>query len=120
VTWQADGENLEEKLTNLHDRVHKGGNRTGPARRTYIPKADGPSGRLPFCVWRASGCDSPGSDLRGGLFLGLLWVPAGAADDTIVGFEHEHEATAFLHDLPAGARPKIKERMPALGFEAVG
>jgi len=41
VTWQAYGENLEEKLTELHDRVHKGSYRTRPARRTYIPKADG-------------------------------------------------------------------------------
>jgi hypothetical protein len=28
----------------------------------------------------------------------LHW-PSGYADDTIVGFEHEHEAQAFLHDL---------------------
>ena len=41
VTWQAYGENLEEKLTNLHDRMHKGSYRARPARRTYIPKADG-------------------------------------------------------------------------------
>jgi RNA-directed DNA polymerase len=41
VTWQAYGENLEEKLTDLHDRVHKGSYRARPARRTYIPKADG-------------------------------------------------------------------------------
>jgi len=41
VTWQAYGENLEEKLTKLHDRIHKGSYRARPARRTYIPKADG-------------------------------------------------------------------------------
>ena len=41
VTWQAYGENLEEKLTRLHDRIHKGSYRARPARRTYIPKADG-------------------------------------------------------------------------------
>ena len=41
VTWQAHGENLEEKLTDLHDRIHKGSYRARPARRTYIPKADG-------------------------------------------------------------------------------
>jgi RNA-directed DNA polymerase len=41
VMWQAYGENLEEKLTDLHDRVHKGSYRARPARRTYIPKADG-------------------------------------------------------------------------------
>jgi RNA-directed DNA polymerase len=41
MTWQAYGENLEEKLTDLHDRIHKGSYRARPARRTYIPKADG-------------------------------------------------------------------------------
>ena len=41
VTWQAYGENLEGKLKELHDRVHRGSYRARPARRTYIPKADG-------------------------------------------------------------------------------
>jgi RNA-directed DNA polymerase len=41
VTWQAYGENLEEKLKDLHDKVHRGCYRARPARRTYIPKADG-------------------------------------------------------------------------------
>ena len=41
VTWQAYGENLEEKLKDLHDRIHQGSYRARPARRTYIPKADG-------------------------------------------------------------------------------
>lgn len=34
VTWQGYGENLEEKLTDLHDRIHKGSYRARPARRT--------------------------------------------------------------------------------------
>src|SRR5216684_2133410 len=41
VTWQSYGENLEEKLEDLHDEVHRGSYRARPARRTYIPKADG-------------------------------------------------------------------------------
>ena len=41
MTWRSYGENLEEKLTKLHDRIHKGNYRARPARRTYIPKADG-------------------------------------------------------------------------------
>src|SRR6202035_4411966 len=41
VTWQTYGENLEEKLEDLHDKVHRGSYRARPARRTYIPKADG-------------------------------------------------------------------------------
>jgi RNA-directed DNA polymerase len=41
VTWQTYGENLEQKLEDLHDKVHRGSYRARPARRTYIPKADG-------------------------------------------------------------------------------
>ena len=41
VTWQAYGETLAEKLTELHVRIHRGGYRARPARRTYIPKPDG-------------------------------------------------------------------------------
>jgi hypothetical protein len=49
VTWRAYGENLEEKLTDLHDRIKAA---TAPAR------PDGPTsrrrtalgGRSPFCV----------------------------------------------------------------------
>jgi len=41
VTWQQYGEGLEERLPDLHDRVHRGAYRAQPSRRTYIPKADG-------------------------------------------------------------------------------
>jgi len=41
VTWQQYGEGLEERLRDLHDRVHRGAYRAQPSRRTYIPKADG-------------------------------------------------------------------------------
>lgn len=41
VTWEQYGEGLEERLQNLHDRIHGGAYRAQPSRRTYIPKADG-------------------------------------------------------------------------------
>ena len=41
VTWQAYGDDLKEKLTELHGRIHRGSYRARPARRTYIPKPDG-------------------------------------------------------------------------------
>ena len=49
VTWQAYGENLDVKLKALHDRIHTGSYRTRPAKRTYIPKADG--SKRPLSVW---------------------------------------------------------------------
>jgi RNA-directed DNA polymerase len=49
VTWQAYGENLEAKLTDLHERIHKGSYRARPARRSYIPKADG--SKRPLSIW---------------------------------------------------------------------
>jgi RNA-directed DNA polymerase len=41
VTWSAYGQNLEGNLEDLLGRVHRGGYRAKPARRTYIPKPDG-------------------------------------------------------------------------------
>ena len=41
VTWQQYGEGVEERLQDLHGRVHRGAYRAQPSRRTYIPKADG-------------------------------------------------------------------------------
>lgn len=41
VTWQAYGNDLEQSLTDLHRRIHRGAYRARPARRTMIPKADG-------------------------------------------------------------------------------
>jgi RNA-directed DNA polymerase len=41
VTWQDYEADLEPRLADLHARVHRGAYRPQPARRTYIPKADG-------------------------------------------------------------------------------
>ena len=41
VTWHDYGQDLEENLRDLHARVHRGGYRAKPSRRTYIPKPDG-------------------------------------------------------------------------------
>jgi RNA-directed DNA polymerase len=41
ITWQEYENGLEDRLTDLHDRVHRGAYRATPARRVYIEKADG-------------------------------------------------------------------------------
>jgi len=41
VTWQQYGTGLEERLRDLHDRVHRGAYRAQPSKRAYIPKEDG-------------------------------------------------------------------------------
>jgi RNA-directed DNA polymerase len=41
VTWKAYGQGLEEKLRDLHERIHRGSYRAQPSRRHYIPKPDG-------------------------------------------------------------------------------
>ncbi len=42
VTWKGYGEkDLDLKLADLHDRIHRGAYRAQPSRRQYIPKADG-------------------------------------------------------------------------------
>jgi hypothetical protein len=41
VTWQEYETGLEDRLVDLHGRVHRGAYRAQPSRRVYIPKADG-------------------------------------------------------------------------------
>jgi RNA-directed DNA polymerase len=41
MTWAEYGENLEERLADLHGRIHRGGYRAKPSRRVWIPKSDG-------------------------------------------------------------------------------
>jgi RNA-directed DNA polymerase len=41
VSWQEYETDLDEKLADLHDRIHRGTYRAQPSKRAYIPKADG-------------------------------------------------------------------------------
>ena len=41
VTWHAYGQDLEERIDDLHGRVHRGAYRAQPSKRAWIPKADG-------------------------------------------------------------------------------
>src|SRR6266446_2366603 len=41
VTWQEYETGLEDRLIDLHSRVHRGVYRAKPSRRVFIPKADG-------------------------------------------------------------------------------
>ncbi len=41
VTWQEYETGLEDRLVDLHSRVHRGAYQAQPSRRVYIPKADG-------------------------------------------------------------------------------
>src|SRR6202166_4375711 len=41
VTWTEYESGLEDRLADLHSRVHRGAYRAQPSRRVYIPKADG-------------------------------------------------------------------------------
>jgi RNA-directed DNA polymerase len=41
MTWHEYGQNLEERLDDLHGRIHRGAYRAQPSKRAWIPKADG-------------------------------------------------------------------------------
>ena len=41
VTWREYETGLDEKLADLHRRIHRGTYRAQPSKRAYIPKADG-------------------------------------------------------------------------------
>ena len=41
MTWRDYESDLEQKLSDLHEKIHMGAYRAQPSRRRYIPKADG-------------------------------------------------------------------------------
>jgi group II intron reverse transcriptase/maturase len=41
MTWEEYGEGLEDRLADLHGRIHSGGYQAKPSRRVWIPKTDG-------------------------------------------------------------------------------
>jgi RNA-directed DNA polymerase len=41
MTWQEYETGLEDRITDLHSRLHRGAYRALPSRRVYIEKADG-------------------------------------------------------------------------------
>jgi RNA-directed DNA polymerase len=41
VKWKEYEAGLEDRIKDLHSRVHRGAYRAQPSRRVYIPKADG-------------------------------------------------------------------------------
>ncbi len=41
MTWDSYGENLQERILDLHQRVQNGRYRASPSKRTWIPKPDG-------------------------------------------------------------------------------
>lgn len=41
VTWYEYEQDVEERIADLHDRIHRGAYRAMPSRRAWIPKPDG-------------------------------------------------------------------------------
>jgi RNA-directed DNA polymerase len=79
--WQDYEADLEPRLEKLHGRVHRGGYRPQPSRRTYMPKADGK--QRPLAIAALEDKIIQGAtvmvlkrDLRGGLPRVLVRVPA--------------------------------------------
>jgi RNA-directed DNA polymerase len=53
LRWTDYEADLERKLEDLHDRVHRGAYRALPSRRVYIPKPDGRQRPLAVSTWAA-------------------------------------------------------------------
>ena len=48
MSWEEYGQGRDERLRDLHERVHRGAYRAKPVRRVNIPKPDG--GKRPLGV----------------------------------------------------------------------
>jgi hypothetical protein len=127
VTWQEYAVGLEDRITDLHSRLHRGAYRALPSRRVYIEKADGR--KRPLGVWSdtetGTAQGSVISPLLANIYLHYvfdLWVDVWRkkhargeviviryADDIILGFQWETDADRF--------RQSLGERLGKFGLE---
>src|SRR5438094_874757 len=116
VKWQEYETGLEDRLTDLHSRVHRGAYRAQPSRRVYIPKADGRQRPLGFAALEDKIAQQAAvvSPLLVNVYLHYVfdqWVEAWRkkvskgdvivvryADDLVLGFQYRAEAERFLRD----------------------
>src|SRR6266446_6386816 len=139
VTWQEYETGLEDRLVDLHRRVHRGAYRAKPSRRVYIPKADRRILRL-IQKWLKAGVSEDGqwsetktgtpqgavvSPLLANVYLHYVfdqWVEVWRkkvasgevivvryADDLVVGFQYRTDAERFLQE--------FRERLAKFGLE---
>ena len=90
VTWQEYEDGLEDRLTDLHGRVHRGAYRATPREECTYEKADGRQRPLGVPAYRRQTCptgrgDHPQPDLRGRLSRLFVWVSPGAQPASSAG-----------------------------------
>ena len=59
VPWREYETGLEDRLKDLHSRIHRGAYRAQSSRRVYIPKPDGRQRPLGVRRWRTRSFNTP-------------------------------------------------------------
>src|SRR5439155_394811 len=136
VTWQEYEPELEDRLIDLHSRVHRGAFRAMPSRRVYIEKEDGRKRPLGVAALEDKIVQHAVATILNQIyeedFLGFSYgfrpgrsqhqaldalsyaflkkkVNYVLADDTILGFQYQTDADRFLENL--------RERLAKFGLE---
>ena len=97
ITWREYETGLEDRLVDLHSRVHRGAYRAQPSRRVYIPKADGRQRPLGIAA------------LEDKIIQQAVVTILNQIYDLVVGFENRMEAERFLE--------AFRERLAKFGLE---
>jgi len=87
MTWSEYGKGLEERLKDLYGRVHRGGYRAQPSKRTYIYKDDG---RL-----RPLGIAALGDKI---VQLAVVWVLQAIYEEDFLGFSYGYRPERSQHN----------------------
>ncbi len=87
MTWSEYGKCLEERLRDLYGRVHRGGYRAQPSRRTYIHKDDG---RL-----RPLGIAALEDKI---VQLAVVWVLQAIYEEDFLGFSYDFRPGRRQHN----------------------
>src|SRR5436305_1704815 len=114
VRWQEYETNLDEKLADLHSRIHRGTYRAQPSKRAYIQKEDGRQRPLGIAALEDKIIQQAVVTVLNQIyeedFLGFSYgFQPGRSQHIVVGFESRADAERFLQEW--------KERLQKFGLE---
>jgi RNA-directed DNA polymerase len=87
VTWHEYEQGLEDRIVDLHDRIHRGGYRPKPSLRVWIPKADGRKRPLGIAALEDKIVQQA-----------VLWVLNGIYEQDFVNFSYGFRRFRCQHD----------------------